>query len=248
MKLYYIRHGQSQNNAGWGDDTYQPSSDPALTGNGIEQARLLAEFLKNNQELQPNPNWDVHNRHGFGLTHLYCSLMERAAHTAAPVARALKIPFVAWPDIHETGGIFSRETETKLSGLPGKPRSYFKKHVPELSLPADLDESGWWKNRPFESDEERQPRADRFLADLLARHGDQDGQPEHHVAIVSHGGFFMHLMCAMLKLPWRQASNNLSSWFLLSNCSISRFDFVKDELLICYLNRTDYLPAHLVTG
>ncbi|PKN91415.1 MAG: hypothetical protein CVU44_20085 [Chloroflexi bacterium HGW-Chloroflexi-6] len=247
MKLFFIRHGQSQNNAGWGDDTYQPSSDPALTGNGIEQARLLAEFLKNNQEFQPTPGWDAHNRYGFGLTHLYCSLMERAAHTAAPIARAIKLPFAVWPEIHETGGIFGREDKINLIGLPGKPRSYFANHFPELVLPESLDESGWW-NRPFETDEERQPRADRFLADLLERHGDREGQPEHRVAIVSHGGFFMHLMCAMLKLPWRQAANDLRSWFLLSNCSISRFDISQGELTICYLNRTDHLPAHLVTG
>ena len=247
MKLYYIRHGQSQNNAGWGDDTYQPSSDPALTGNGHEQARLLADFLKNNQPIRANSGWDVHNRHGFGLTHLYCSLMERAVHTAAPIARALEIPFAAWPEIHETGGIFSREEKTRLVGLPGKPRSYFEQNAPELSLPDHLDESGWW-NRPFETDEERQPRADRFLADLLARHGDRDGQPEQSVALVSHGGFFMHLMCAMLKLSWRQAANDLRLWFLLSNCSISRFDISQTELTICYLNRTDHLPAHLVTG
>lgn len=248
MQLYYIRHGQSQNNANWGNQSYQESSDPRLTENGIEQARLLANFLKENQAFHPDrPRWDVHNRYGFGLTHLYCSLMERAAHTAAPIARALDIPFAAWPDIHESGGIFSREAETKHQGLPGKPRSYFEQRMPELSLPDWLDESGWW-NRPFEADEERQPRAERFLADLLARHGDREGQPEHRVAIVSHGGFFMHLMCAILNLPYRQAAHNLRSWFLLSNCSISRFDFRKDEVVICYQNRTDFLPAALVSG
>lgn len=247
MQLYYIRHGQSQNNANWGDDSYQQSSDPVLTEIGREQAQRLAAFLKENQSLGENNGWDVHNRYGFGLTHLYCSLMERAAHTAAPIARALNIPFAAWPEIHETGGIFSREEDTRLNGLPGKPRSYFEQHVPELSLPADFDESGWW-GRPFEADEERQPRADRFLAALLARHGDREGREEHRVAIVSHGGFFMHLMCAILNLPYRQAAHDLRSWFLLSNCSISRFDFHKEELVICYLNRTDYLPPDLVSG
>jgi 2,3-bisphosphoglycerate-dependent phosphoglycerate mutase len=247
MQLYFIRHGQSQNNANWGNASYQESSDPALTEKGHRQARLLADFLQNYQEIRENSGWDVHNRHGFGLTHLYCSLMERAVHTASPIARALKIPFAAWPEIHETGGIFGREKENRLIGLPGKPRSYFEQSAPELALPDHLDEGGWW-NRPFETDEERQPRADRFWADLLARHADQDDQPENRVAIVSHGGFFMHLMCAMLKLPWRQAEHDLRSWFLLSNGSISRFDVRKGELTISYLNRTDYFPTDLVTG
>ena len=247
MKLYFIRHGQSQNNANWGKTGYQESSDPPLTETGREQARLLAEFLARNQELRPNPGWDAANRYGFGITHLYCSLMERAVHTAAPLAQVLQVPFAAWPDIHETGGIFSREAENRFSGLPGKPRSYFEQNAPGLSLPEDLDETGWW-NRPFETDEQRQPRADRFLSALLERHGDREGRPEDCVALVSHGGFFMHLMCAMLRLPWQQAAHNLRSWFLLSNCSISRFDISATNLTICYLNRTDYLPDHLVSG
>ena len=61
-------------------------------------------------------------------------------------------------------------------------------------------------------------------------------------------GFFMHLMCAILNLPWRQASNGLNSWFMLNNCSISRIAVHKDEVAIYYLNRIDHLPDHLVTG
>lgn len=241
MQLYFIRHGQSLNNITWGPQNSQEDPDPPLTDLGIEQARLLALFLNENQALKPEgKRWDVHNTHGFGLTHLYCSLMVRAAHTAAPIARVLDIPFVAWFEIHEMGGIYSREAETRGRGLPGKPRSYFQQEIPELSLPDWLDEGGWW-NRPFEAHETRQQRVECFLADLLARHGDREGLPEQRVAIVSHGRFFMHLMCAILKLPYRQAAHNFRSWFVLSNCSISRFDFRNDELMICYQNRTDFL-------
>ncbi len=247
MELYFIRHGQSVNNAGWGDPNYRENPDPPLTEVGRQQAQFLADFLAKHQPLQEHTGWNSHNRHGFGLTRLYTSLMERAAHTAAPTAQALGIPFAVWKEIHEMGGMFSREDKSNPMGLPGKPRAYFEQHFPTLSLPADLDGSGWW-NRPFETDDERQPRADQFLADLLARHGDREGQPVERVAIVSHGGFFMHLMCAILKLPWRQASHDLRSWFLLNNCSISRFDFIEDEVIISYLNRTDHLPDHLITG
>jgi hypothetical protein len=55
-------------------------------------------------------------------------------------------------------------------------------------------------------------------------------------------------MGAMLNLPWRQASNGLKSWFVLNNCSISRIDVHKAEVAVCYLNRTDHLPNHLITG
>jgi len=246
MELYFIRHGQSQNNANWLNPNYMESPDPELTEKGIEQARCLAEFFAKNQPIKAQSEWNAQNRHGFGLTHIYTSLMSRAVSTAAPTARALGTPFAAWKEIHEEGGIYSRDDKANRIGLPGKPRSYFETHFPELALPKQYDESGWW-NRPFEADDERQPRADQFFIDLLERHGDRDNTPAHRVAIYSHGGFFVHLVCAMLKLPWRQASNNLKSWFLLNNGSISRFDIYKNELTVCYINRTDHLPDHLIT-
>jgi len=246
MELYFIRHGQSVNNANWNNSDYEESPDPTLTENGYEQARLLAEFLKKKQTITNDQEWNSQNRYGFGLTHIYTSLMERAAFTAAPIAQALDIPLIAWKEIHEEGGIYSREDKANVRGLSGRPRSFFMENFRTITLPDDLDETGWW-NRPFEAEDERQPRADQVFADLLTRHKDQEGQPEHRIALVSHGGFFMRLMCAMLKLPWRQAAHGLKSWFALNNCSISRFDIYREEINIAYLNRTDYLPDHLIT-
>ena len=248
MQLYYIRHGQSINNVNHGDPEYMQHSDPFLTEIGLEQAEILARYLKEKQHITNDKVWNEQNQYGFGFTHIYTSLMERAVATAAPIARALEnVPLTAWAEIHEEGGIYAREKEARFTGLPGRPRSFFENNFPKLNLPDDYDESGWW-NRPFETDEERQPRADKVLAELIARHGDREGQPEERIVFVSHGGFFMHFVSAMLKLPWRQAAHGMKSWFLLNNCSISRFDIRKDRLTICYMNRTDHLPAHLVSG
>ncbi|HEX9331893.1 MAG TPA: histidine phosphatase family protein [Anaerolineales bacterium] len=253
MEFYFIRHGQSQNNANWNNPDYKESPDPALTDLGLEQAHYLAEFLKKNQTITDDKVWNIQNRYGFGLTHIYTSLMERAVSTAAPIAQALDIPLLAWKEIHEEGGIFSRGDKrsspvdkANVLGLPGRPRSFFAQNFPTLTLPEDLDETGWW-NRPFEAEDERQIRADQVFADLLARHKDREGQPEDRIAFVSHGGFFMRLMSAILKLPWRQAAFGLRSWIILNNCSISRFEVHKEEINIAYLNRTEYLPDHLVT-
>lgn len=248
MELYFIRHGQSRNNAGWDNPEYKENPDPALTDIGHEQARLLADYLVKNQPISNDGNLDFQNRRGFGLTHIYTSLMERAVNTAALTARGLpEVPFASWPEIHESGGIYGRDGESKLKGLPGKSRSYFEQTIPELSLRDDLDEKGWW-NRPFETEEECRARARQFLTDLLARHGDKRGQADERVAIFSHGGFFIHLMCVMLDLPWRQATNGMKSWFLLNNCSITRFDIRGEDLILSYMNRTDHLPDHLITG
>jgi 2,3-bisphosphoglycerate-dependent phosphoglycerate mutase len=246
MELYFIRHGQSINNANWNTADYQESPDPILTEIGHEQARLLAAFLKKNQVLTEYKEWNSQNRYGFGLTHMYTSLMERAVSTAAPIAQALDIPLIAWKEIHEEGGIFSRGDKSHVQGLPGRTRSFFMENFQLLQLPEDLDETGWW-NRPFEAEEERQPRADQVFAELLARHRDREGQPGARVALVSHGGFFMRLLSAVLKLPWRQAALGLKSWFLLNNCSLSRFDIRGDEITVAYINRADFLPDHLIT-
>ncbi len=247
MQLYFIRHGQSINNANTRNAEYKENPDPYLTEIGLEQAEYLAKYLKEKQDIVEHETWNIQNQYGFGLTHIYTSLMERAPMTAAPAARVLGIPFTTWMDIHEEGGIYAREEEDKHRGLPGKPRSYFEKNFPELKLPDDLNESGWW-NRPFETEEERQPRADKVLAELIERHGDKEGQPEERIAFVSHGGFFVRLISAMLQLPWRQGTLGRSSWFLLNNCSISRFDIRKDNIMISYINNTNHLPANLITG
>ena len=246
MQLYFIRHGQSVNNAGWSDPYYKESPDPALTEIGIQQAQITARYLEENQQITKQNINNEQNRHGFGITRIYTSLMERAAHTASYTAQALDIPFEMWEQIHESGGIFGRDGTMKLAGLGGRPRAWYEVNVPALSLPEALDESGWW-NRPFETEEECQSRAQRVWADLLMRHGDKDGQPEEHIAFVSHGGFFVHLICAILKLPWKNASHGLKSWFLLNNCSISRVDVRKEHVIICYTNRTDHLPDNMIT-
>src|SRR5215216_1672565 len=171
MELYFIRHGQSANNAHWSNPGYLENPDPSLTEIGMQQACHISEFLKEAQTVVDPKEWNIQNRFGFGLTHIYTSLMERAVHTAAPTARALGIPFAAWEEIHESGGIYGRDGELKDKGLPGKSRSYFAENFPELTLPDHLNGTGWWNDRPWETEEECHLRAETFLADLLARHG-----------------------------------------------------------------------------
>jgi len=249
MQLYFIRHGQSVNNAHWHESNYVESPDPILTEIGKQQAQRLAEYLEKNQGIIEHEGWDPQNRYGFGITHIYASLMERATHTASFVARRFpQASFTAWTDIHETGGIHGRAGELKNVGLPGKPRSFFEQHYPELMLPESFNESGWWQERPLETDDLAQLRAERVWEEILARHKDRDGQPEHSVMLVSHGNFFVHLMCAILNLPFRTASHGLGSWFLLNNCSLSRIAIQQEYVTVCYQNRTDYLPDHLITG
>jgi len=245
MQLYFIRHGQSENNLLWdqtGSDAGR-SSDPELTDVGRQQAAHLAAFLAAPGVAGGNSVAASHNLSGFHLTHLYCSPMLRAIETALPVARALGLPLVVWEDLHETGGIFYTDVETQAQiGLPGTTRAGFVARFPELLLPEGDWDSGWW-NRPFEPYAERPLRARRVLQTLLERHGDTDDR----VAMVSHAGFYNHLLRAILDLP-----AEAPVWLELQNTAVTRIDFQPEMLplepiRLVYTNRVDFLPKSLLT-
>ncbi len=239
MRLYYIRHGQSTNNALYiaTKTSDGRNEDPELSEIGVQQARLLVDFIRAKdagaEALKEDWKRDI-----FGFTHLYTSLMVRAVQTGTILSDGLGIPLVAWPEIHETGGIYLDDPETGEShGLPGKTRTYFQRHYPHLVLPESLTDAGWW-NRPQESPEEWQSRPKKVLQTLFERHGGRDDR----VAIVSHGGFYTILMREILDLRGENV------WLTMVNTAITRLDFAPDgSVAFYYHNRSDHLPDQLVT-
>jgi 2,3-bisphosphoglycerate-dependent phosphoglycerate mutase len=253
MQLYYIRHGESANNALWArtGSSEERVVDPKLTEIGERQAALVAKFVAGPRGARAMPltgngealrDWDPQNVGGFPVTHCYCSLMERAVQTGHEIAEALDLPLRVWADIHETGGMFLTNPETgEREGKPGLARSYLKRTYPRIVLPDLVTDEGWW-NRPFEERAARQERADGVLRELLDRHGDSDDG----AVFVSHGGFFNHLLWAMLPLGGEGPVDG-ELWFAANNASISRFDYAEGRWIVNYLNRVDFLPAELIT-
>jgi 2,3-bisphosphoglycerate-dependent phosphoglycerate mutase len=239
MRFYFIRHGQSVNNAIY-DATGRSdgrSEDPVLTETGQRQARLLADFIRA-KDAQASANEQKPKRDYFGFTHLYTSLVLRSVQTGTAVGDALKIPLIAWPEIHETGGIYLEDPDSgEYKGQPGKTRAFFQEHYPRLVLPESLTDEGWW-NRPYESEEERQLRAKNVLEILLGRHAGMD----ERVAIISHGGFYVQLMREIFGVMGEKI------WFFLNNTGITRIDFDLDgTAVLVYHNRTDHLPDRVLT-
>ena len=241
MQFYFIRHAQSQNNARYFETGAEQdrSEDPDLSPTGYEQARCLARYLRQSAPARSLavPDWNPQNISGFGITHLYCSLMLRAVATGTIVAQALDLSLVAWEDAHEGGGIYQHDDETgERIGLPGRNRAHFEARYPDLVLPESLGEEGWW-NRPYEEREQRPRRARRFLHDLLARHGASD----HRVAVISHGAFFSYLMNAILDLPPMPPP-----WFQMENTAITRIDFSEERIGFAYINNASHLSRDLI--
>src|SRR5512141_1759451 len=103
MILYYVRHGQSANNAlfdATGTET-ERVLDPELTPTGQKQAACVAQMLCDGQHLSRSR---ASSQAGFGVTHLYCSLMTRAVHTGQFISQSLGLPLTGWTNIHENGG------------------------------------------------------------------------------------------------------------------------------------------------
>lgn len=245
MQLYFIRHGQSTNNVRDGDLTPR-SSDPELTEKGVRQAELLAEFLAASAPGNWDPGDDPLNRRGFDLTHLYCSLMKRAIHTGNIIAQRLNLPLFGMPEAHEVGGVF---LETLVNDVVtvneeyGVDEGFLATNYPNLILTQPIPRSGWWRGGK-ENDNLPQKRAQKVLEWLRQHHASTDDR----VAIVTHGGFYNHLLRAMLHISPEEPDNRKLGYRLVyNNCAISRFDFTDERVYLVYHNRAEYLPDDLIT-
>ena len=232
MELYIIRHGQSANNAteeGGGGRV----CEPPLTEAGREQARLVAEWLRDLDRARVT--WS--DGRGLRLTRLYASPMLRALETAEAIRRATGlIPYV-WTDIHEVGGVWLDHGDGRGPvGMPGVGRREMQERFPHFVLPAGVREDGWW-NRPYEEEESGHVRAQRVAGELR-----ELAETDERVGVVSHGGFGSYLIDVLLGLPF---TPNIR--FSMNNTSVCRLILTPGGAGVRFLNRVDHLPGELVT-
>lgn len=240
MKLFFIRHGQSTNNEIYAREgnQFDRHADPGMTELGVEQAQALAEFVSRAHVIKPDDHPDQDAVLGFGFTHLYSSLMVRAVHTAVILGNKLGLQPAAWPETHERGGVYLADPDSgDPVGLPGHSREFFRTHYPDLMLPEDLGQDGWW-GRPYENRDQSRQRAQLVIEQLIERHG----QSKDRVALISHGGFFQEFMAAALGIP-----SLGDHWLMLHNTGVARLDYAEGEFVVQYINRLDWLPPELVS-
>lgn len=241
MELYLIRHAQSTNNT-LTDET-QRVRDPSLTDLGQRQAQILAQHLASGltpERVKYNSVEDTASgqRHGYGLTRLYCSPMRRALQTTQPISQVLGLTPEVWVDTHEQGGIYlDHGEEIGRVGYPGLTRAEILAEFPDFSLPEAITEQGWWRNG-YEEWPVCQGRAIKVARQI--RHW---GTNEERVGLVSHGGFLDALLKALFnQLPSRDM------FYHHYNTAITRLDFREDgRLSVRFINRVDHLPTELIS-
>lgn len=249
MELYFIRHGQSENNALYGAEDYDMGnrrSDPKLTELGHRQAQLAADFFLRGAKSALIQRKGFQNRTEYGLTHIYCSLMERAVQTGSIIAQTLDVPLFGVPDLHEVGGVYYDEIIDGVSSIRiehGLTPAYLLENYPRLNLLEPIPAEGWWKGGREER-AARVPRALRMLDLLFDRHGNT----EDRVGVITHGGFFFCFFRAIFGLDLDETNQHLLPYQVeLNNCAITRFSIQEARYLLVYHNRTDFLPDDMVT-
>ena len=183
MKLFFIRHGETVDNVA---GLYAGVRDSALTNHGVEQARLLGEYLAKND---------------LTFSHIFSSPLSRAHKTAEAVLKPQPAP--------KDGG--QRVEIVKVQDLieqnfgfyEGK--TYYSKTDPRRSgRDADHEKR---KNDPgfvdLETKESMAKRADAFLdLHLLPLFEGAGNNEQLVIAVISHGMLLSHLWRRLLfRLP-----------------------------------------------
>ncbi len=242
MELFIIRHAQSTNNAL--PDERDRVVDPPLTAIGRRQAELVAAYLTQSTDRSTAP-CETETPFGangcyFGIKRIYASAMYRALETAEPIGRALGLRPEVWVEVHEHGGMWlDHGAPAGIVGYPGMTRAEITARFPDMRLPEDITENGWYDPaRGNEGWESARLRAERVAARLRAW-----ADPDDRIALVTHGGFSALLLRALFSVP-----PTAHLFFHHDNTGITRVRFrANGETSLRYQNRVSHLPAELIT-
>ncbi|MCU0958585.1 MAG: histidine phosphatase family protein [Pirellulaceae bacterium] len=208
MDLFLIRHAQSANNA---NPASRRVEDPPLTELGNAQCVHLARHVTT-----------------LGIDRLITSPFRRALQTAEYLRPATGLIPSVQVELHESGGCVAGVEPSEMVGRPGLTRAEILDAFPPYDVEAAIDGQGWWRSRPYESDDEALERAARVLADTQTRWGASD----QRVVYVTHGGFTMQLLRLVDKRPQ----------LLTYNAAITHLQVSPHAVRLRQFNQVDFLP------
>ena len=212
MHLYLIRHGESfVNLADW--DGVNP--DAGLTELGSQQAQALAGWMVENV-----PKVD----------HIYCSTMQRARETAAPLARQYDQPLILEDRLREIGASRHDHQPWPRDLLPGQYADYWSSERPFASVTPIIDGGESWMH--FRT------RVGLYIEELVEKHRYQT------ILAICHGGVIEAVFDHVYNIgPWRRCE----VWN--KNTGVGHIEYVehpgRETWRLHFHNRTDhfaYLP------
>lgn len=198
MRLYLIRHGETERNAA---GVVQGQADVPLSELGRQQAAVLAGALA-----------------GVDLAGVYCSPLERARETAAPIAATHHLPVTVEPGL----------IEMNVGGMEGLTSAEMRARYPEFlatwsgagAAAAPMPGGG-------ESLQQVQDRAWVVIEQIAAAHADDA------VVVVSHNFVISSIVCRAIGAPlgdFRRLRYGVASQTII--------DLRPDRALILHLNDT----------
>lgn len=212
MRLYLIRHAESQNNA---LPECQRVEDPGITALGYRQARHLATRIRD-----------------LGLTKLFTSPFLRTLQTTSPIYDTTKLTPNVRVALHEEGGCYSGHTPESMAGRPGMGRADIEREFPGFVVSTDMDDRGWWTSELHESHDLARRRA----AQLFQRTVDEFSGTDERVAFVMHADikllFLQQFHSERLLLPSNTSITAVE--ITAGECSLEDFNCVQhlpDELI-----------------
>ncbi len=214
MQLYLIRHGQSYVNlADWNGG----NMDVGLTELGHRQAQALAGWLP---DRLPAPDA------------VYCSTMQRARETMAPLSAAYNRPPTFDDRLREIGNNMYDHRPWPAGELPVRYAEYWASQRPFASITPGTPGG--------ESMVHFRARVGQFLDEMVQQY------PEGTVVALCHGGVIGHMLDIIFNVgPYRRCE----VW--TSNTGIAHFESVaqsnREQWRLHFHNRIEHLTPELVT-
>ena len=220
MRLILIRHAQSANNA---LPEEQRIEDPAITELGHRQAAALAVWLES-----------------AGIDHLIASPFRRSLETSEHIRRRLSVEAHVWVDLHEQGGCYAGYEPHRYEGRPGLSQTQITAEFPGYQIEAVIDERGWWKCQPYETEEQTSARAARLLLRTL----DQFGTHDQSVAYVMHADFKRKF----LEKLFPRSEPPVSIWQSIYNTAVTIVEFQPDAARLDVYNSVAHLSPDMLSS
>lgn len=220
MRLFLIRHAQSENNA---LPEQLRVEDPALTPLGHRQAQALAVWLSTSP---------VHV--------LVASPFRRALETVEYLRRELVVVPQVWTDLHEQGGCYAGHDPRYYQGRPGMNRQEILSNFPDYDVEAAIGDRGWWDSRPYESELQATQRARRVWDRILETYSRLDIE----VGLVMHADFkrllLQELFCDRERPP--------SGWNGIYNTAVTALKVDNSTVTLEHFNSVKHLEQDLHTA